>query len=433
MSVKRNLIILCSVNFLVLLGFGAFNILRPYLVLALKGVLTELPEKVSSVNAGEAVIELGLMMSAFMASRSVMSVISGYLGDVFGRKRIILLGLTLYILVGLLYGICDSVSKLIILRLVQGIASGMVWPVAAALITESVNINFRGRAISIYSMTGNIARMIGPAFGVILYSFTINVLGFIDPINAFRAPAVIISLLSFPAFILSLMIIEPRIVCRRYKGSHVYNFKSFFSGFSDLTRDVKITLSIILLNGFTNGVAMGIFNSVATVFIIEYIVKDPSLLGSIMSLSALAGLLSTYPASWLSDKIGRKIIVVLAMIPARFSVMVVPFARDYFTLMLIFLVRAASFNVSMPVMRALQADIAPRSIRGRVFGLQEALSNLGFFFGPLIGSYLYYVLKGSVILGFPGIVIPFFISGVISFLTLILFAIFVREPISIAP
>ncbi|MCS7384651.1 MAG: MFS transporter, partial [archaeon GB-1867-097] len=146
-----------------------------------------------------------------------------------------------------------------------------------------------------------------------------------------------------------------------------------------------------------------------------------------------AGLLSTYPASWLSDKIGRKIIVVLAMIPARFSVIVVPFARDYFTLMLIFLVRAASFNVSMPVMRALQADIAPRSIRGRVFGLQEALSNLGFFFGPLIGSYLYYVLKGSVILGFPGIVIPFLISGVISFLTLILFAIFVREPISIAP
>jgi len=48
-----------------LLGFGAFNLLRPYLVLALKGVLTELPEEVASISAGEAVVELGLMMSVF--------------------------------------------------------------------------------------------------------------------------------------------------------------------------------------------------------------------------------------------------------------------------------------------------------------------------------------------------------------------------------
>ncbi|MCS7385425.1 MAG: hypothetical protein NDF55_01605 [archaeon GB-1867-005] len=115
---KRNIALLCLINFLVMLGFGAFNLLRPYLVLALKGVLTELPEEVASISASEAVVELGFMMPALMATRSIVAAISGWLGDVFGR-RLIAIGLIIYIVVGLTYAVIVTVDQLLILSALQ--------------------------------------------------------------------------------------------------------------------------------------------------------------------------------------------------------------------------------------------------------------------------------------------------------------------------
>ena len=425
--VKRNVLLLCIINFLVMLGFGAFNLLRPYLVLALKGVLTELPEEVASISASEAVVELGLMMSAFMATRSIMAAVSGYLGDVFGRKKLISLGLALYIAIGLLYAIIVNVDQLMVLRAIQGVASGMVWPLAQALIADSVSRDFRGRAISLYTMFSNVARIIGPMMGVLAYSITVNVLGFRDPLSAFRAPTVLISVFCFPALIASLAIIEVKSTSQTERKIE-FSLSSYFREFKNLSRDVKRSLTVIYINGLANGIAMSIFMSIVMVYAIEYVVKDPAIIGGLMSLSAIAGLIAAYPGSWLSDKIGRKPVAIAAMIPSRAAIMFIPFIRDVNSLTLIFLVRMVSFNISMPVMRALQADIVPSEVRGRVFGLQQAFSNLGMLIGPLIGSYLYAYLKGvNVTPWLPGIAIPFIIGGTIGFITLILFALFVAE------
>ena len=423
---KRNVFLLCLINFLVMLGFGAFNLLRPYLILALKGVLTKLPEEVASISASEAVVEIGLMMSTFMATRSIIAAISGWLGDVFGKKKIISLGLILYIAIGLLYAIIISVDQLIILRAFQGIASGMVWPVAQALLADSVSRGFRGRAISIYTMFSNVARIIGPMIGVFAYSFAVHILGFRDPVLAFRAPTVLISIFCLPALIASLFIVEFRL---NNKSRRNFNLNSLFGDFKNLSRDVRRSLYVIFINGLANGIAAGIFMSIAMAYAIEYVVKDPAIIGGLMSLSAIVGLIAAYPGSWLSDKIGRKPIVIATMIPSRAAVILIPYARDLNTLTIVFLARMVSFNISMPVMRALQADIVSSEMRGRVFGLQQAFSNIGMMIGPLIGSYLYYSFKNIIITSWlPGIAIPFIIGGLIGFSTLILFTIFVTEP-----
>ncbi len=425
-SLSRNVIILCLVNFLVILGFGAFNIIRPYLVLALKGVLTELPEEVASIDAGEAVVEMGLMMSAFMATRSIMSIVGGWIGDVIERKKLIILGLSLYVVVGLLYGVVPSINMLILLRALQGVASGLVWPVAEALLADTVPSEFRARAISIYVMASNIARIIGPSIGVVAYTFAVHFLGFKDPLNAFRTPTVLISIFSLPALIASLTIKGDG--GGRIRSGGGLSLRDYFKGFSQLAAKARRSLIVIFINGISNGIAMGIFMSIATVYAIEYIVKDPALLGGLMTIASIAGLISAYPASWLSDKIGRKPVVIASMIISRTSIILYPFTWDFTTLTLIYIARVAAFNISRPVMQALQADITPKTIMGRVFGLQQAFSNIGMFVGPIIGSYLYYEYRKTTFLNMPGLTLPFIISGLIGYITLILFALFVSEP-----
>jgi len=427
---RRNIPLLCLINFLVMLGFGAFNLLRTYLVLALKGVLTSLPEEVASISAGEAVIELSFMMSSFMATRIIIAALSGWLGDVVGKRKVISIGLLIYIVVGLLYLLVVSVDQLIALRAIQGIASGMVWPVAQALLADSVDRSFRGRAISIYVMSSNVARILGPMIGVLAYSFTVNVLGFRDPISAFRTPTVLISVFSLPALIASFLVIDVGSGRGSLSPGKPRGLKlgSFIDGFRALNREVRRSLLVIFVNGLVNGFAMGLVMSVAMVYAIEYVVKDPATIGGIMSLAAVVGLIMAYPGSWLSDRIGRKWVIVASMIPSRIAIILMPYTRDLTSFTTVFLLRTVSFNVSMPVMRALQADMVSVDLRGRVFGLQQAFSNLGMLIGPLVGSYLYYSLRSKAFAPWlPGVAVPFIIAGVLGLISLILFVLFVTE------
>ena len=60
----------------------------PYLVLAIKGVLKELPELSMEVRAYAGAIEFGALMAVFMAARAPTAFSSGFLSDFLGRRRI---------------------------------------------------------------------------------------------------------------------------------------------------------------------------------------------------------------------------------------------------------------------------------------------------------------------------------------------------------
>ncbi|RLG03264.1 MAG: hypothetical protein DRN60_01740, partial [Thaumarchaeota archaeon] len=134
---KRALTILLLASFIVNLGFSALSPVFPYLVLALKGVLKELPElTIGMIEAHRGAFEFGLLTGAFMATRAPMAIFSGFLSDLFGRKRIIILGMLLYLASATGFILAQDVATLIIFRAVQGVASGMVWPVAEAYIAD---------------------------------------------------------------------------------------------------------------------------------------------------------------------------------------------------------------------------------------------------------------------------------------------------------
>ncbi|HDD56802.1 MAG TPA: MFS transporter, partial [Nitrososphaeria archaeon] len=150
-SVKRALIILLLASFIVNLGFSALSPVFPYLVLALKGVLKELPELTTgSIQAHLGALEFGFLMAAFMATRAPVAIFSGFLSDLFGRKRTIVLGMFLYLASATGFILAQDVTSLIIFRAVQGIASGMVWPVAEAYLADVTGRWQRGKALSAY-------------------------------------------------------------------------------------------------------------------------------------------------------------------------------------------------------------------------------------------------------------------------------------------
>jgi len=199
-----------------------------------------------------------------------------------------------------------------------------------------------------------------------------------------------------------------------------------------LPRSIRRSINTIYVTAIANGFAMGFISPITSLYIIQFISSDPTAIAIVTTISGMVGLAAAYPGGRLSDKIGRKPVVIVGGTFARLMTALIPTVKDIEGLTILSTLRSVAFNIYTPSFRALQADIAPKAIRGKVFGTVQAMFNVGAVLGPIVGGQLYreYALKTLSLLGIvvPGAALSFLASASIGFLSLLLFALFVEEP-----
>lgn len=96
---------------------------------------------------------------------------TGSLGDRFGPKRVFLVGFALFALASWLCGSADSLTSLIVFRLLQGIGAALIVPASLAIVNQTFpDANERSRAIGFWAASGGMALALGPVFGGVLIS-----------------------------------------------------------------------------------------------------------------------------------------------------------------------------------------------------------------------------------------------------------------------
>lgn len=89
----------------------------------------------------------------------------GALGDRFGRRRIFMIGVSLFTAASVACGLSGTVGQLIIARSVQGIGAALLVPGSLALISATFPEAHRGRAIGTWSAFSGITAALGPVVG----------------------------------------------------------------------------------------------------------------------------------------------------------------------------------------------------------------------------------------------------------------------------
>ena len=98
--------------------------------------------------------------------------ISGALGDKFGRKKIFMYGIGLFILSSFLCSISQSINQLVIFRIIQGIGGAMMVPGSLSIINISFEEKYRGFAIGIWSgFAGGVAALAPLVGGWLVQTF----------------------------------------------------------------------------------------------------------------------------------------------------------------------------------------------------------------------------------------------------------------------
>lgn len=127
----------------------AINIALPALQKGLHATLTDVQWVVESY---------GLLLGALI-------LVGGTLGDVFGRRRMFVVGTTLFAVASVACALAPSIQILIAARSIQGAGAALLVPGSLAIISSSFDENSRGEAIGTWSGWTAITTAIGPVLG----------------------------------------------------------------------------------------------------------------------------------------------------------------------------------------------------------------------------------------------------------------------------
>jgi DHA2 family multidrug resistance protein len=105
------------------------------------------------------------VLTSYLVSNAIVLPISGWLANLFGRKRFFLLCIFLFTLSSLLCGIAPSLPLLILFRVIQGVGGGGLQPMAQAILADTFAPQKRGLAFALYGITAIMAPTIGPTLG----------------------------------------------------------------------------------------------------------------------------------------------------------------------------------------------------------------------------------------------------------------------------
>jgi EmrB/QacA subfamily drug resistance transporter len=141
--------------------------------------------------------KLQLVVAGYGVVYASLVVIGGRLGDSFGRRRMILIGLAAFAATSLLCSLAQSSEQLIGARLLQGVAAALTTPQVLATIHASTDGHHRSRAIAWFGATAGIATSLAFLVGGSLTSADADWLGWrsVFWLNVPVALAVIVAVL----------------------------------------------------------------------------------------------------------------------------------------------------------------------------------------------------------------------------------------------
>ncbi|MCW2525686.1 MAG: family efflux transporter permease subunit [Pseudonocardiales bacterium] len=102
---------------------------------------------------------------SYVVSIAVVIPLSGWLGDRFGHRRVLLTAIVIFTVASALCGLSQNLAEIVVFRILQGIGSGLMTPVGMALLYRTFPPSERVRVASILVIPTVLAPALGPVVG----------------------------------------------------------------------------------------------------------------------------------------------------------------------------------------------------------------------------------------------------------------------------
>jgi len=384
-SPRAQLLALGAATFISMLGVG---VIVPILPDYAKGL-------------GASALTIGLIFSAFSATRALTVPYVGALSDRTGRKRFLLIGLIGYAALAVALVWTHTPAGLVANRAVQGIFAAMVLPVALALTADLAPGGYEGRMFGNFNTWFLLGFGMGPLLG-----------GWAYDLAGIEANFLLMAVLS---------LIGAALVWRLVHEVPAHARPKAAAGWAEqlaLARD-PVMLGAFLCRAFT-AMGMGCYVAFLPVLAPAQAVSK-SEVGLLLAVNVLVMTALQWPAGQLADRWARLPLAVMGMALSGLAKAAMPLSGGFFWLLVWNIVEGVGSGFALPPL------IALASARGKALGAGMGLTmgfftlalSAGVFFGPILGGWLADLSDMSA---------PFYLSGAVSVIGALTLGVLARRP-----
>jgi MFS family permease len=317
---------------------------------------------------GAGVAALGVSAMAYALTSTIAAPFIGMLADRWGRRPIILFSLAAYMLAFGGYLLATSAWLLIFLRGLAGFFTAGLVPAMTSMVGDLAPENRRGQWIGIVNGGASAGWIAGPLLGGLLYDH----FGYIVPFATSIAMAA-------AALLLALFLIHETYAPAAYP---TYQQPAWLHGLP--AAPARLTFLLLMLITFGAMFAWTFSEPQFMFYAYDDLSWSSSQLGMVMSTYGVAFMLGEFTLGQLSDRVGRKPVLVLglALFSAQFLGLVI--FRDATWIVVSFLLAGLGNALYDPALSALILDITPAEQTAGVLGLKGMAGSLGSLLGPAL-------------------------------------------------
>ena len=319
---------------------------------------------VYATSLGASAATAGATISAFGASRLLVSVPAGLISERIGRVRVMMVGLLLVAASSFVSLAVHSMSTLILCLVLQGVGSACYGTSALSAVTDRGTPQTRVRDMAAYQTATQIGLSLGPGLG-----------GFAAALWGYGAPFVCQGLMALIALIAVVRIPserKPRSIGEALpRAGSMFALIAGVAGLSYALFFGRVASSWILMPLIAHNI-MGL--GIGTV-------------GALLTASSIANLTILRFISTLVRRFGRAATMVGSTAIVIAALAVLAFAHSETMLWVFTILIGAGMGVSTALVTSYAADAAPQGRVGAVMGSMRMTTDLGAITGPILAGF----------------------------------------------
>src|SRR5690554_4158967 len=317
---------------------------------------------------------LGMLITVYAVMVGLFAIIMGPFSDKIGRRKVLILGSGAMTVFLFLHGFVFDYYSFLIVRALAGVAGGILSGAAVAYVGDYFPYEKRGWANG-WIMSG-IA--VGQILGIPIGTFLTEAYHFKTPFLVFAV------LMAFTFIVILIKVPQPNVELHNNKLTILNSLEKYFLLLK--RKDV----AFVAFSYFLMFLSLSVFIIYLPTWLEDSFTTSLTTIGYIFAAGGVANVIAGPSAGWLSDKIGRKNIIItsciglsLLMYSTTFFVTKIEYAFLLFPVaMILVAMRISPFQ-------ALSSELVQAKNRGTLMSLLIAIGQVGYGLGGSVAGPLY--------------------------------------------
>jgi MFS family permease len=362
------------------------------------------------VEIGGDTITLGLMTSIASIIQCLVFFLGGFIADHYGRKRIIVYAAFYSILSPLLYAFIQDWHIFIASTIIAvfGAASS---PASHAIVADSISPERRTTGIASLQVVSSLPMMFAPLIG----GWLIKIYGLID---GFRLACIYTAITALASALIILFFLKETTQDRVGQKPKLLS-NDTLKDFAERVRQSPNSLKALLISYSLIVFANGLVGQYYILYAKEVIHLTDFDWGIIFSLQILLANILKIPGGWISDKFGKRKVMIISVLTCAPCTIIFALSQSFLQAAVAALLLIATGIYYAPAYEALQADLTPKVVRGRITALWDISNAVSLALGAPVGGFLFQIVNPAT---------PFYLFTVTELVAAFLIIIAVREP-----